>query len=195
MRIIAGQWRGRKLTTPTGMTTRPTAERARQALFNRIEHAPWSPGLMGVHVLDLFAGTGALGLEALSRGAAQATFVERDPAALKVIRANIIACGCEQRAFVTAGDATSIRNLPEPVSLIFADPPYGTGAGALAISRLPPDALADHAIAILETAHDEPVVPPSGWFVLDQRNYGVARTTVLALESSAAIATVTRAIE
>jgi 16S rRNA (guanine966-N2)-methyltransferase len=179
MRIIAGQWRGRKLTAPDGVTTRPTAERARQALFNRIEHAQWSPGLAGVHVLDLFAGTGALGLEALSRGAAYVTFVERDPTALKALRANINACGCGQSATVVAGDATTDWALTAPVAVIFADPPYGTNAWVAALSRLTPDRLADDAIAIIETGAAETPVAPAGWVIEDVRDYGAARTLIL----------------
>lgn len=179
MRIIAGQWRGKALVAPPGSTTRPTAERARQALFNRIEHAGWSPGLQGAVVLDLFAGTGALGLEALSRGAAQATFVERDQAALKALRANITACRCADRAFVLAGDAIRPAITSPPVTLIFADPPYRTGAAGLALAVMPAAALAAEAVAIIETAHEEAVEVPSGWEMVDVRTYGAARTTIL----------------
>ncbi|MCU0881341.1 MAG: 16S rRNA (guanine(966)-N(2))-methyltransferase RsmD [Hyphomonadaceae bacterium] len=180
MRIIAGQWRGKVLVAPPGSTTRPTAERARQALFNRIEHADWSPGLQGAVVLDLFAGTGALGLEALSRGATHATFVERNPAALKALRANIAACRCADRVHVVAGDASRPAYAGPLLTLLFADPPYRTGAAVLALASLPDAALAPDAVAIIETAHDEAVAPPSGWRLVDVRSYGAARTTVLA---------------
>ncbi len=124
MRIIAGKWRGRVLVAPAGEVTRPTAERVRQALFDRIMHAPWGGrGLIeGARVLDVFAGTGALGLEALSRGAAHATFMEQDRAALAALRANIASCGAE--ATVLAGDA---RQPPpgEGCTIVFLDPPYG----------------------------------------------------------------------
>lgn len=89
MRIIAGEFRGRALITPKGLATRPTAERARQAVFNMLEHAPWSRGVQGLRVIDLFAGSGALGLEALSRGASFCLFVDNDKSARGAIRQNI----------------------------------------------------------------------------------------------------------
>ena len=94
MRIVAGAWRGRTLVAPPGAATRPTADRVRQALFDMLLHAPWAgrDAIEGAVVLDAFAGTGALGLEALSRGAARAVFIERDRAALAALRANIAAC-------------------------------------------------------------------------------------------------------
>jgi 16S rRNA (guanine966-N2)-methyltransferase len=126
VRIIAGAWRGRKLQAPPGAETRPTSDRVRQAMFDMLLHAPW--GGRGViedaKVLDAFAGTGALGLEALSRGAAEAVFFERSPAALESLRANIAACGAQARTRVLPRDAMQCgagigRNL------IFLDPPYG----------------------------------------------------------------------
>ncbi len=124
MRIIAGKWRGRVLVAPAGQKTRPTVERVRQALFDRLMHAPWGGRgvIEGARVLDVFAGTGALGLEALSRGAAHATFMEPDSAALAALRANIAACRAE--ATVLAGDA---RRPPPGTGcrLVFLDPPLG----------------------------------------------------------------------
>ena len=107
MRIVAGMWRGRRLIAPDGALTRPTSDRARQALFDMLMHAPWAgpEAIQGAQVLDAFAGTGALGLEALSRGAAHATFMEQDPAALCVLRANIAACRAEALCTVVAADA------------------------------------------------------------------------------------------
>jgi 16S rRNA (guanine966-N2)-methyltransferase len=128
MRIIAGAWRGKTLTAPPGSTTRPTADRVRQSLFDMLRHAPWSTHdlLDGAQVLDAFAGTGALGLEALSRGAASATFFERDRAALACLRANVTACGAASRARIIAGDVLH-PGPGQPHSLIFLDPPYGQG--------------------------------------------------------------------
>src|SRR6185437_3628839 len=99
MRIVAGEWRGRTLLAPAGSATRPTADRVRQALFDMLLHAPWGGRALieDARVLDVFAGTGAFGLEALSRGAAHATFVEHDRAALAALRANIAACRAEKR--------------------------------------------------------------------------------------------------
>jgi 16S rRNA (guanine966-N2)-methyltransferase len=189
MRIIAGQWRGKALMAPPGQTTRPTGERARQALFNRIEHASWSPGLRGAVVLDLFAGTGALGLEALSRGAEQATFVENDASALRALRANIAACGCADRAVVIAGDALAALHMARPANVLFADPPYRTGAASKALAGLSAAHVAPDGIAIIETASGEAVLAPPGWRVLDERTYGAARTTILTQQRGGELAT------
>jgi 16S rRNA (guanine966-N2)-methyltransferase len=129
MRVIAGELGGRRLRSPRGQGTRPTSERAREALFSMLVE------LSGLRVLDLFAGSGALGIEALSRGAAAATFVERSPQALAALRANVAALGLGERARVVDGDALAALRLPGKYDLIFLDPPYaaaGPLAGALA---------------------------------------------------------------
>jgi 16S rRNA (guanine966-N2)-methyltransferase len=124
MRIIAGVWRGRNLASPAGAATRPTAERLRESVFNMLMHAPWAERLLsGASVLDGFAGTGALGLEALSRGAASCVFVEQDRAALMALRANIIACRADSQARVLAQDALKLGR-GAPCHLVFLDPPY-----------------------------------------------------------------------
>ena len=128
MRIVAGAWRGRTLLAPPGAATRPTADRVRQAVFDRLLHASWAGRAVveGAQVLDAFAGTGALGLEALSRGAASAIFLERDRAALAALRANVTACRADARCRVLAGDV--LRPPPgPPCGLVFLDPPYGAG--------------------------------------------------------------------
>ncbi len=128
MRIIGGAWRGRRLQAPPGATTRPTADRVRQALFDRLLHAPWAGrgAVEGATVLDAFAGTGALGLEALSRGAAASVFLEHDAAAFRALEANVAACGAEARCRVLRADA--LRPPPgTPCSLVFLDPPYEHG--------------------------------------------------------------------
>ena len=137
MRIIGGAWRGRLLQAPPGLATRPTAERVRQALFDRLLHAPWAgrDWLAGIAVLDAFAGTGALGLEALSRGAGTATFLEQDRAALIALRANIAACGTDSRCTVRAGNALTPPP-GTPVALVFLDPPYGAGLPVRAAAAL-----------------------------------------------------------
>lgn len=135
MRIIAGAWRGRRLIAPEGEGTRPTADRVRQALFDRLLHASWAgrEAVEDAHVLDAFAGTGSLGLEALSRGAARAVFIEKDPAAIKALRINVAAA--DGRGRVLAGDA--LRPPPgQPCSLIFLDPPYGSGLIGPAVAAL-----------------------------------------------------------
>ncbi len=141
MRIIGGAWRGRVLRAADGPSTRPTADRVRQALFDRLMHAPWAlndagrPVLEGALVLDAFAGTGALGLEAMSRGAVRAVFIERDRSALAALRANIAACGAQARSRVIAGDA--LRPPPgEACGLVFLDPPYGAVSLTQALAAL-----------------------------------------------------------
>ncbi len=132
MRIIAGAWRGRPLTAPAGRTTRPTTDRAREAWMSIVQ-----PSLDGARVLDLFAGSGALGLEALSRGAATATFVESDPRALAALHQNVATLGAEGRATVVRADAVRhVRELdPLAYDLAFADPPYEQGLATAVADR------------------------------------------------------------
>ncbi len=124
MRIIAGEWGGRRIEAPAGKSTRPTADRVREAWMSAV-----SPTLAGARVLDLFAGSGALGLEALSRGAEHATFVESAPAALRALRANLQALGADSRSVLSRADALRFVAALEPgaFDLAFADPPYGQG--------------------------------------------------------------------
>lgn len=134
MRIVAGEWRGRKLTAPKGEATRPTADRTRETLFNMLTSRLGS--FEDLQVADLFAGSGALGLEALSRGAAHCLFVEQDGEALKAIRANVAATGARERTDVRAGSVLALPAASQPLDLILLDPPYGTGAGEVALDRL-----------------------------------------------------------
>ena len=134
MRIIAGEWRGRRLVAPKGDATRPTADRTRETLFSMLASRVGS--FEGLAVADLFAGSGALGLEALSRGAASCLFVEEDRSALDAIRSNIAALDCRTRAQVQAGSVHALGPAKVPHDLILLDPPYDTGAGAVAIDRL-----------------------------------------------------------
>ena len=134
MRIIAGEWRGRKLAAPKGEGTRPTADRARETLFAMLTSRLGD--FEGLQVADLFAGSGALGLEALSRGAAQCLFVEQDRAAVDVIRANIATLGAQMKTRVEAGSVMQMRAATRPLDLILADPPYKSGAGDVALDRL-----------------------------------------------------------
>ncbi len=178
MRIIAGAWRGQALVAPPGTGTRPTADRVRQALFDMLLHAPWGGRAMleQARVLDAFAGTGALGLEALSRGAAHATFMERDRAALAALRTNIEKCRAGDRASVVAGDATRLAP-GAPFSLIFLDPPYGrdlVGAALAALHRV--GRIAPAALAVVESGSDEPIEPPGEF--LAERTHGAARISV-----------------
>lgn len=134
MRIIAGEWRGRKLAAPKGDSTRPTADRARETLFAMLTSRLGS--FEGLHVADLFAGSGALGLEALSRGAEHCLFVEQDRTAVEVIRANITSLGAQMRTRVEAGSVMQLRAATKPLDIILADPPYLSGAGEVALDRL-----------------------------------------------------------
>ncbi|GAA0767102.1 16S rRNA (guanine966-N2)-methyltransferase [Erythromicrobium ramosum] len=134
MRVIAGEWRGRKLAAPKGDGTRPTADRARETLFAMLTSRLGD--FDGLQIADLFAGSGALGLEALSRGAAHCLFVEQDRAAVDVIRANITALGAQARSRVEVGSVMQLRAASVPLDLILADPPYQSGAGEVALDRL-----------------------------------------------------------
>ncbi len=179
MRIVAGTWRGRALAAPPGTTTRPTADRVRQALFDMLLHAPWAgrARIVGARVLDGFAGTGALGLEALSRGAAHATFIEPDRAALASLRANIAACQAAAQTTVLAGDSTRpkpCRPLGTPCDLIFLDPPYGKDLVPRAVAALRAAGwIAADALLVVETGRDE-ALPPLG-ALLAERDHGAAR--------------------
>ena len=179
MRIIAGLWKGKRLIAPEGETVRPTSDRARQALFDMLWHAPWAGREMldGAIVLDAFAGTGALGLEALSRGAAHAHFLERDRAALATLRANIAAL--KASATIHATDATRPPPGP-PCTLVFLDPPYGQGLVEKALAALAPAGwLAPGALVVAETAREEPLALSAE--ILAERAHGAARITILRL--------------
>ena len=134
MRIIAGEWRRRLLKAPPGDATRPTADRTRETLFNMLASRLGS--FEGLAIADLFAGSGALGLEALSRGAATCLFVEQDPAAVRALRANIAALRAQATCTVQAGSVLALGPARQPYDLLLLDPPYRSGAGAIpALSR------------------------------------------------------------
>jgi 16S rRNA (guanine966-N2)-methyltransferase len=133
MRIIAGTWRGRPLTAPAGDATRPTGDRTRETLFSMLTSRLGS--FEGLRIGDFFAGSGALGLEALSRGAESCLFVERDRNALDAIRANAAKLGIE-RPDIRQTDVLALGPAPAPLDVLFMDPPYGTGAGAVALDKL-----------------------------------------------------------
>ncbi len=184
MRIVAGSLRGRALVAPSGEDTRPTSDRARQAVFNILEHAPWSPGLHDARVLDLFAGSGALGLEAISRGAAFCVFVETAEAARGAIRENVDALGLFGRVRVHRRDATDLGNRPAgdgpPFDLAFLDPPYGKGLGELALGGLARGGwLKPGAVVVFERGVAEPDLAVPGFEMLDARDYGAARVHFL----------------
>ena len=134
MRIIAGEWKRRNLRAPTGDATRPTADRTRETLFSMLTSRLGD--FEGLSVVDLFAGSGALGLEALSRGSANCLFVEQDAAAIRALRQNISAFRADQQCKVVAGSVMSLGPAKTPHDLILLDPPYNSGAGAVALDKL-----------------------------------------------------------
>lgn len=179
MRIVAGAWRGRTLLAPAGSATRPTADRVRQALFDMLLHAPWGgrDRVEDVRVLDGFAGTGALGLEALSRGAASATFMEQDRAALRALRSNVAACRAQDRAVVLAVDVLAAP-AGQPCGLVFLDPPYGQGLVPLAMARLSAMGwLAADALVVAEIGRDEALAGLGP--ILAEREHGAAKVVIL----------------
>ena len=184
MRIIGGEFRGRAIVAPPGPATRPTSDRARQAVFNILDHAPWAPPLEGARVIDLFAGSGALGIEALSRGAEFALFVETDEAARATIRENLEALGLFGKTRIHRRDATQLGDRPAtagpPFDVAFLDPPYHRGLNQLALSQLARGGwLGSDAVVVLETASDEAFAAPGGFAIVDSRDYGAARVRFL----------------
>ena len=184
MRIVSGQFKGKAIAAPEGRTTRPTSDRAREAVFNILQHADWAPALPGARVLDLFAGSGALGLEALSRGAEFCLFVETDEAARGAIRDNVDALhlyGCTR---VHRRDATDLGLRPSsagaPFSLVFLDPPYAKGLGEKALAELVAHGwLEPGAALVYERGEAEPAIAPAGYDLIDERRYGPARVLFL----------------
>ena len=175
MRIIAGTFRGRPLIAPKGDATRPTADRTREALFSMLTSRVGS--FEGLAVADLFAGSGALGLEALSRGAASCLFVEQDRAALDALRTNADKLGI--RPDIRAGSVMSLGPAAKPLDLIMMDPPYGTGAGAVALDKLARLGWTSPATWIsIETAKGEKV-EVDGFVTDTERVHGKAMLTIL----------------
>jgi len=175
MRIIAGQWRGRPLAAPKGDATRPTADRTREALFSMLASRVGS--FEDLAVADLFAGSGALGFEALSRGAASCLFVEQDRAALDALRANAEKLGI--RADIRATSVLALGPAPKPLDVILMDPPYGTGAGSVALDKLGRLGWIGPATWVsIETAKAE-TIEVAGFEVDAERVHGKAKLTIL----------------
>jgi len=175
MRVIAGQWRGRRLVAPKGDATRPTADRTREALFSML--ASRLGVFEGIAVGDLFAGSGALGIEALSRGAGSCLFVEQDRAALDALRVNLAGLGA--RGDVRAGSVLALGPAPAPLDLVLMDPPYGSGAGSVALDKLTRLGWIGPATWVsMETERGEPVAA-AGFAVDAERVHGKARLTLL----------------
>lgn len=171
MRIVAGEFRGRKLHTPKGVQIRPTTDRVREAIFSII-----ASRIPDANVLDLFAGTGALGLEALSRGAAQAVFVDRGPEAIRLIRANIELCRAQSRARALQGSVLQViqrlANQEETFDLIFMDPPYGKGYIEETLLQVGKVSCAE--VLVMAEHHIKDILPQNTgeWVKTQERRYG-----------------------
>ncbi len=175
MRIVAGTFRGRPLAAPGHDGLRPTADRVRESIFNILAHGIESFDLTGVRVIDLFAGTGALGLEALSRGAAYCLFVEESAQARALIRQNVEAFGLTGQTRLFRRDACDLgpAGTMEPFGLAFLDPPYGKGLAEKALVALAEGAwLSPRAVCVVEDRLGAPFNQPIGYLELDQRTWG-----------------------
>ena len=180
MRIIAGDWRGRLIIAPEGRATRPTSDRAREGLFSMLASRLGS--FEGLRVADLFAGTGALGLEALSRGAAHCLFIDSDRNALASIERNIGTFGAQARAELRGQSVEHSSPPPAPCDLLFLDPPYATGLAEMALGRVANRAwVAPGGIVSIETAGERLPVP-EGFVVAAERRFGKAHITLLRRE-------------
>lgn len=183
MRIIAGKWRSRALASvgkgDAGAHLRPTTDRTRESLFSMLAGGRFDDPITGARVLDLFAGTGALGLEALSRGAERATFVEDGRKALSLLRQNVEICGAQEHCTVLRRDARRLgANEGAAHDLVFLDPPYGKGLGEKAMTAaLKGGWIAPGALVVWEESAE--IVPPEGLMPLDSRRYGDTQITLL----------------
>lgn len=176
MRIIAGELRSRLLAAPDSARTRPTTDRARESLFNALSH---QIDFNGIRVLDLFAGSGALGLEALSRGAAHVTFIESDRKALEIIRKNLVDLGMNERATVIVGDVyTRLKTLPE-FDLVLADPPYDDARAREELAELALPVTRLNGLIVIEHRSSEPVSYPETYEPVRELKAGEAGFTIL----------------
>src|SRR6476469_5300265 len=175
MRIVAGKFRAKRIEAPKGLTTRPTSDRVRQALFNVLEHGAPQFDFAGARVLDLFAGSGALGLEAMSRGARVGLFVEESADARASIRRNVEALSLTGVTKIWRRDATKLGDAGalQPFDLIFCDPPYGTGLGEQALASAVDGGWADEsAIGVIEERAGAEIAWPPPFREIDRRRYG-----------------------
>ncbi|GAA0393749.1 16S rRNA (guanine(966)-N(2))-methyltransferase RsmD [Brevundimonas terrae] len=190
MRIVAGSLKGRAIVAPEGQGTRPTSDRARQAIFNVLEHAAWAEDVLdGARVIDLYAGSGALGYEAISRGGAFCLFVETDDEARGAIRENMDAYGLFGRTRVHRRSAIDLGPRPgstgEAFTLAFLDPPYAKGLGEQTLQKLlEGNWLAPEAVVVYERGSDEPEIDTPGYERMDARDYGAARVLFLKVAPS-----------
>lgn len=192
MRIVGGRHRGRRIEAPEGLTVRPTADRTREAMFNILERGrlSWPAArletgnpLVGTQVLDAFAGTGALGLEAVSRGAAHVVFMENQAAAITACRDNIRALGEEDRCAVITTDVLHPRRASTPCDLALMDPPYGQGLAAPTLTALRAAGwIAAGTLIVIELMATEDFTAPASFAIVDTRKYGKARLEFLCAE-------------
>lgn len=185
MRIVAGRFRGARIEAPKGLATRPTSDRVRQALFNVLEHGSPRFDFDGARVLDLFAGSGALGLEALSRGARFCLFVEEHAAARAAIRRNVEALELTGVTKIFRRNATKLGQVGtlSPFDLIFLDPPYGRGLGAEALASAAAGGwLAEGAVAVVEERADVEIALPPQFQELDTRLYGDTKIVLVRMQ-------------
>jgi len=185
MRFVSGKHKGRPLNAPKGSDTRPTSDRAREAIFSVLEHGVPGPGIRGARVADIFAGTGALGLEALSRGAETCVFVDMNPDAVRTLKDNIQTLGEGDAAKVITKDATALGPLSvAPFAYAFLDAPYNQTLSEAALLCLARQGwLADGCILVVEVAKAEDLTPPLGFEVLKEKTYGAARAVFLIYRS------------
>ena len=181
MRIVGGRFKGRGLAAPASQNIRPTSDRLRESLFNILAHGYGDP-VEGARVIDLFAGTGALGLEALSRGARFALFVDDGAEARSLLRNNVEALALGGVTRIFRRDATKLGDAPagEPFTLAFLDPPYGKGLAEPTLAALRDGRwLGEGALAIVEETTDAAIAAPEGYVLLEQRVYGDTQILLL----------------
>lgn len=179
MRVVGGELKGRVIAAPKGRDTRPTSDRARETLFNILAHADWTPPLDGARIMDVYAGSGALGIEALSRGAGFCLFVESGREAKRTLAGNLATLGLKTRGQLYRRGATDLGNrssgIGEPFSLVFMDPPYDKGLVRPALhSLMAGNWLTPDALIIAETGLEE-IVEPAGWEIIHTRAIGAAK--------------------
>ncbi len=182
MRIVGGTHRGRRLATPDSPRVRPTSDRTREALFNILSHGIDGFEISGARVLDLFAGTGALGLEALSRGAEFCVFIDDHVESRALVRRNLETLNCMGSAKLFRRDATNLGDNGQhgTFDLVFADPPYGKGLGEQAIASARAGGWLDEdAVVVLEEMADADIEIPEGFEILDDRKYGDTRILIM----------------
>ena len=184
MRIIAGQYKGRRLATPTNDDIRPTSDRTRESVFNLLMHGKYNgEAIIDQHVIDLCCGTGAMGLEALSRGARIATFIDKDKKSLELARSNVLHCGANSAAFFVQSDATRLPPAREAATLVLYDAPYTNAILAPSYASLKASGwLADGALIVAEQSRNTEIAALVGATLIDNRQYGKTRLLVYKLD-------------